>query len=89
VIALAIALAVVGLAAVLAAWSLGARWLAVTAARGKHEDVAALAARIDDEREQLGMINGEMQVRLAALEEKTADLEEQLRKARVARLGAR
>jgi hypothetical protein len=86
---IAIALAVVGLAAVLAAWSLGARWLAVTAARGKAADVEAVRAEAVALVGAVALDSGAMQVRLDVHAAKLEDLEEQLRKARVARLGAR
>jgi hypothetical protein len=89
VLGIAIALAVVGLAAVLAAWSLGARWLAVTAARGKAADVAEVRVELSNVRIDLAGHRNAVAEDLHAHSEKLADLEEQLRKARVARLGAR
>jgi hypothetical protein len=89
VIALAIALGVVGLAAVLAAWSLGARWLAVTAAKVRGEDVSNIATGLELVDANARTRMAEAVARLDALEEKAADLEEQLRKARVANIGGR
>ena len=88
-IAIAIALAVVGLAAVLAAWSLGARWLGVTAARVRAADVEAVRAALEDYRVTNALDMHGHTRRIEALETTAADLEAQQREARLAKMGGR
>ena len=86
---LAIALGLVGLAAVLAAWSLGARWLAVTHARVRSADVEAVRAEVGAAISSVCKASEIHAAHIAKLREDVDDHAAQLREARLAKMGGR
>lgn len=87
--ALAAALALVGLAAVLAAWSVATRAIALGQAQARASDIEAVRADVERVEAVAKAVTGTIEDRLAELEGETAALKDDIRRAGLAQIGGR